>query len=131
MGTRSYASQGAAAAQGAKERIREATGDDTLPTIVFDISRRNVWPAPFTGRCLRIAHADPWLGLEIELMRHLDGESAKYAAAREANGFDIAAVIAGEAVGLIHDIPSVHDMIERVVTMLRHCLPGGRHRMSA
>jgi nitronate monooxygenase len=115
MGTRFYASQEAAGPQGAKERICEATGDDTLRSIVFDISRRNVWPAPFTGRCLRNAHADRWFGLEIELMRHLDEESAKYAAARHAGDFDIAAVIAGEAVGLIHDIPSAHDVIERVV----------------
>ncbi len=115
MGTRFYASQEAAGAQGAKERIRKATGDDTLRSIVFDISRRNVWPAPFTGRCLRNAHADRWFGREIELMRHLDEESAKYAAARDAGDFDIAAVIAGEAVGLIHDIPSAHDVIERVV----------------
>jgi nitronate monooxygenase len=115
MGTRFYASREAAGAQGAKERIRKATGDDTLRSIVFDISRRNVWPAPFTGRCLRNAHADRWSGLEIELMRHLDEESAKYAAARDAGDFDIAAVIAGEAVGLIHDIPSARDLIERVV----------------
>jgi nitronate monooxygenase len=115
MGTRFYASQEAAGARGAKERIREATGDDTLRSIVFDISRCNVWPAPFTGRCLRNAHADRWFGLEIELMRHLDEESAKYAAARDAGDFDIAAVIAGEAVGLIHDIPSAQDVIEQVV----------------
>jgi nitronate monooxygenase len=115
MGTRFYASQEAAGAQGAKERIREATGDDTLRSIVFDISRRNVWSAPFTGRCLRNAHADRWFGREIELMRHLDEESAKYAGARDAGDFDIAAVIAGEAVGLIHDIPSAQDVIERVV----------------
>jgi len=44
-----------------------------------------------------------------------DEESAKYAAARDAGDFDIAAVIAGEAVGPIHDIPSAHDVIERVV----------------
>jgi nitronate monooxygenase len=115
MGTRFYASREAAGAQGAKERIRKATGDDTLRSIVFDISRRNVWPAPFSGRCLRNVHADRWFGLEIELMRHLDEESAKYEAARDAGDFDIAAVIAGEAVGLIHDIPSAHDVIERVV----------------
>ena len=115
MGTRFYASQEGAGAQGAKERIREATGDDTLRSIVFDISRRNVWSVPFTGRCLRNAHADRWFGREIELIRHLDEESAKYAAARDAGDFDIAAVIAGEAVGLIHDIPSAHDVIERVV----------------
>jgi len=115
MGTRFYASQEAAGAPAAKERIREATGDDTLRSIVFDISRRNVWPAPFTGRCLRNAHADRWLGREIELMRHLDEESAKYVTAREAGDYDIAAVIAGEAAGLIHDVPSAHDVIERVV----------------
>jgi nitronate monooxygenase len=115
MGTRFYASQEAAGAQAAKERIRQATGDDTLRSIVFDISRRNVWPAPFTGRCLRNAHTDRWLGREIELIRHLDEESARYAAAREAGDFDIAAVIAGEASGLIHDIPAAHDVIERVV----------------
>jgi len=62
MGTRFYATQEAAAAQGAKERIRETTGDDTL---------RRVLPRT--------------------------------------------AVIAGEAVGLIHDIPSAQDVIERVV----------------
>jgi nitronate monooxygenase len=62
MGTRFYATQEAAAAQGAKERIREATGDDTL---------RRVLPRT--------------------------------------------AVIAGEAVGLIHDIPSAQEVIERVV----------------
>jgi NAD(P)H-dependent flavin oxidoreductase YrpB (nitropropane dioxygenase family) len=115
MGTRFYASHEAAGAQGAKECILEATGDDTLRSIVFDISRRNVWPAPFTGRCLRNAHADRWFGREIELMRHLEEESAKYAAARDAGDFDIAAVIAGEAVGIIHDIPSAHEVIERVV----------------
>jgi nitronate monooxygenase len=115
MGTRFYASQEAAGLQAAKERIREATGDDTLRSIVFDISRRNVWPDPFTGRCLRNSLTDRWFGREIELMRHLDEESAKYAAARKAGDFDIAAVIAGEAVGLIHDIPSAHDVIERVV----------------
>lgn len=115
MGTRFYASEEAAGAQAAKERIRDAHGDDTLRSIVFDISRRNVWPAPFTGRCLRNAHADRWFGREIELLRHLDEESAKYFAARQAGDFSIAAVIAGEAAGLIHDIPSAREVIERVV----------------
>jgi nitronate monooxygenase len=115
MGTRFYATQEAAGAQAAKKRIREASGDDTLRSIVFDISRRNVWPAPFTGRCLRNAHTDRWFGHEIELLRHLDDESPKYLAARQAGDFSIAAVIAGEAAGIIHDIPSAQEVIERVV----------------
>jgi nitronate monooxygenase len=80
---------------------------------------------------LRHAHADRWFGLEIELMRHLDEESAKYAAARASGDFDIAAVIAGEAVGLIHDIPSARDLIERVVSEASALLTRGRHSVSA
>jgi nitronate monooxygenase len=89
MGTRFYATQEAAGVQAAKERTREATGDDTLRSIVFDITRRNVWPDPFTGRCLRNAHADRWFGREVELLRHLDDELPKYLAARQADDFDI------------------------------------------
>lgn len=114
MGTRFYATQEAAGAQAAKERIRAATGDDTLRSIVFDISRRNVWPAPFTGRCLRNAHSDRWFGRELELLRHQEEAAARYATARRDGDFDVAAVIAGESSGLVRDISSAHDVLERV-----------------
>lgn len=115
MGTRFYATEEAAGAQAAKERIRAATGDDTLRSIVFDISRGNVWPAPFTGRCLRNAHTDRWFGREVELMQHLEQESTRYAAARREENFDVAAVIAGESAGLVRDISSARAIVERVV----------------
>jgi nitronate monooxygenase len=124
MGTRFYATREAAAARAAKERIRAATGDDTLRSIVFDISRRNVWPAPFTGRCLRNAHADRWFGREVELMRHLDEESASYAAARTDGDFDVAAVIAGESSGLVRDVSSAKDVVERVTREASTLLAG-------
>lgn len=115
MGTRFYATHEAAGAPAAKERIRAATGDDTLRSIVFDISRRNVWPAPFTGRCLRNAHLDRWFGREVELLRHQEEESERYAVARRENDFDIAAVIAGESSGLLRDINSVREVVEGVM----------------
>jgi nitronate monooxygenase len=115
MGTRFYATPEAAGADSAKERIRRATGDETLRSIVFDISRRNVWPAPFTGRCLRNAHLERWYGREVELLRNQDAESAKYAAAREQGDFEIAAVIAGESSGLVHEILPASDVIARAV----------------
>jgi nitronate monooxygenase len=115
LGTRFYATEEAAGAQAAKERIRAATGDDTVRSIVFDISRRNVWPAPFTGRCLRNAHTERWLGREVELLR--DGDAAEeYAEARQANDFDVAAVIAGESSGLVHDITTVGAVVDRIVS---------------
>ena len=115
MGTRFYATHEAAGAPAAKERIRSATGDDTLRSIVFDISRRNVWPAPFTGRCLRNLHLDRWFGREVELLRHQEEESERYAAARRENDFDIAAVIAGESSGLVRDIISAREVVEEVM----------------
>jgi nitronate monooxygenase len=107
--------QEGAAAEAAKDRIRTATGDETLRSIVFDISRRNVWPAPFTGRCLRNAHADRWFGREVELLRHQEEQATRYAAARNDGDFDIAAVIAGESSGLVRDIPSAREVVERIV----------------
>jgi hypothetical protein len=50
-----YATQESTGAQNAKERVREATDDDTLRSTVFDITRRIAWPAPFTLRTLRNA----------------------------------------------------------------------------
>jgi nitronate monooxygenase len=115
MGTRFYATTEAAGADAAKERIRRATGDATLRSIVFDISRRNVWPDPFTGRCLRNAHLERWYGREVELLRNLDAEAAKYASASEQGDFEIAAVIAGESSGLVHEILPARDVVARVV----------------
>jgi nitronate monooxygenase len=115
MGTRFYATSEAAGAEKAKDRICDATGDDTLRSIVFDLSRRNVWPAPFTGRCLRNEHLDRWYGREVELLRRLDEESPRYLAARSAGNFDIAAVIAGESPGLVHGVASVKDVVGGIV----------------
>jgi nitronate monooxygenase len=56
LGTRFYASQEAHGHANAKRRIVEIDGDRTLRSIVFDITRRNVWPAPYTGRVLRNGH---------------------------------------------------------------------------
>ncbi len=116
LGTRFFASEEALGHPAAKERICRASGDETVRSIVFDISRRNVWPAPFTGRVLRNAHADRWIGREIELLRNVEVEAARYAAAREAGDFDIAAVIAGEAADLIEDVLPAAVIVERVVS---------------
>jgi nitronate monooxygenase len=115
VGTRFYATTEAAGADAAKERIRAANGDSTLRSIVFDITRRNVWPSPFTGRCMRNQHLDAWYGREVELLRDLDAVSAKYAAARSEANFDIAAVIAGESVGLIREILTAREVVETMV----------------
>jgi nitronate monooxygenase len=116
MGTRFYASQEAAALLGAKDRLVAASGDATIRSILFDIARRNVWPAPYTGRVLANRFTERWRGRELELLQRQAEEAARYDAARAAGDFDTAAVIAGEAVDLISDIPPASEIVERVAT---------------
>ena len=115
LGTRLYATEEAAGFAAAKQRIVAASGDDSLRSIVFDMSRRNVWPAPYTGRCLQNEHLRRWSGREMELLREQAQVAERYAEARAAGDFDTAAVIAGEASGLIHDLPTVAELMQRLI----------------
>jgi len=126
MGTRFYASQEADGHPEAKRRIVAAAGGQTVRSIVFDISRRNRWPDPYTGRVLRNHHLQRWLGREGELEAQVETVGRDYAAAREQGDFDIAAVIAGEACALIDDIPTAGEIVHRVVAKAEHLLPPRR-----
>ena len=50
------------------------------------------------------------------MLRQIEVEAARYAAAREAGDFDIAVVHAGEAVDLIKDVPPAAILVERVIS---------------
>jgi len=131
LGTRFYASLECDGAEEAKKRICAANSGDTVRSIVFDVSRRLWWPAPFTGRALINEHARRWTGREAELIHNLDAVATEYAAARDAGNFDIAGVFAGEGVGLIHDIPSAAEIIDRIVKEADQILHGRRNFQSA
>ena len=124
VGTRFYATQEAMGPLAAKERIVEASGDKTIRSILFDIARRNVWPAPYTGRVLRNEFSEKWRGREAELMQHQAKEAARYDAARNEGDFDTAAVIAGEAVDMISDIPPAKEVVDRMVREASALLAG-------
>jgi nitronate monooxygenase len=131
MGTRFYTSQEADGAEEAKKRICAAKSGTTTRGIIFDLSRNNVWPAPFTGRCLINVHTRRWSGRELELLQNVNTVAAEYTAAKSAGNFDIAAVIAGEAVGLIHDIPRAAEIVDRIVTEAEQILLGRRNSSAA
>jgi nitronate monooxygenase len=128
MGTRFYASREAEAHPEAKQRIVAAGPGQTVRSIVFDLSRQNRWPAPYTGRVLRNSHSQRWLGHEVELEAQAEQVARDYAAARTRGDFNIAAVIAGEACALIHDIPPAAEIVERIVREAERLLP--RHHSS-
>jgi nitronate monooxygenase len=131
LGTRFYASQEAAGHPEAKKRITAASGEDTLRSIIFDISRRNVWPAPYTGRTLKNDHVRKWVGREIDLVRDIHEEGDKYLAARERGDFNIAAVIAGESAGLIRDVPTAGELVRRIMAEANDLMANASHRADA
>src|SRR5215471_11707608 len=128
VGTRFYASQDAAGLPAAKKRMVTATGDRTIRSILFDIARRNVWPAPYSGCVLQNDFSEKWRGREADLLQHQEEEAARYAAARAASDFDTAAVIAGEVVDLITDIPSAAEIVERMMASATHLLAGASNK---
>jgi nitronate monooxygenase len=60
-------------------------------------------------------HVRRWAGREIELLQNVEAVAADYALAKAAGDFDVAAVIAGEAAGLIHDVPPARVIVERII----------------
>ncbi|QQO17793.1 nitronate monooxygenase [Bradyrhizobium diazoefficiens] len=131
IGTRFYASVEANGAEQAKQRIRAADGNETVRGVVPDWSRKLFWPAPFTARTLVNNHIKSWTGREVELMQRADEVCVEYAAAKLAGDFEIAAVFAGEAVGLIHDIPAAAEIVERIASEAEQLLAGRRNSMTA
>jgi nitronate monooxygenase len=131
LGTRFYASQECEGTEEAKTRICEATSGSTTRGVIFDLSRNIIWPAPFTGRSLINDHARRWMGREIELLQNMPAVAVEYAAARAARNFDIAVVFAGEAVGLIHDIPPAAEIVERIVSEADQIMLGRRNSSAA
>jgi nitronate monooxygenase len=123
LGTRFYASQEAEGHPEAKRRIVAAASGQTVRSIVFDLSRRNRWPDPYTGRVLRNHHLQRWLGHEDELEIAAEQVQRDYTAARERGDFDIAGVIAGEACALIHDIPQAGEIVSRIIGEAERLLP--------
>jgi nitronate monooxygenase len=128
VGTRFYASQEAAGPPAAKNRMVSATGDRTIRSILFDIARGNVWPAPYSGRVLQNDFSEKWCGREADLLQHQDEEATRYATARAAGDFDTAAVIAGEVVDLIADIPSAAEIVQRMTTSATRLLAGASNK---
>ena len=61
-------------------------------------------------------------------MQHQGIEAARYDQARAAGDFDTAAVIAGEAVDLIADIPPAAEIVERMAREAEALLAGASNR---
>lgn len=114
-GTVFYASTEALAHPGAKARLVQASGDDTLRSSLFDKVRGIDWPADWNLRTLRNAFSARWEGDAAGLQAAIGAEQARFVAARDAGDFDTAAVIAGEAADLVRGVEPAAAIVQRIM----------------
>lgn len=84
----------------ARERVLDASAEDTVYTRVFDIAGQIPWPDGYGGRALRNTFADTWHDRVDDLTR--DPDAAAVMRRAKTNGdYDIAPVYAGQGVGAV------------------------------
>jgi len=124
MGTRFWASREALVHERHHAVAVAATGDETVRTALPDIARQLDWPKPFDIRVSDNAFIAKWAGRDADLKAAIDTEAPAYREAFMAGDPDKAAVIFGEAAGLIGDIPSAGEIVKRMVAEAAALLGG-------
>jgi nitronate monooxygenase len=115
VGTRFWASREALVSPRAHQRAIPASGDDTFRTRVYDVVRRLDWPAEYNERALGNSFLDTWHGNEAKLSASLPEAADAFEKAVAAEDFDVAAMLVGEGVGLIHEVSPAADVVGQMV----------------
>jgi nitronate monooxygenase len=118
-GTAFYAAVESLAHAASKQRLIDASGDDTVKSPVFDIARGFDWPdGPWQLRTLRNHYTQRWAHDVPALRAAMAKESIRYSQARTSGDFDVAATIVGEAADLVKTIRPAAQIIQ---LMLDQC----------
>jgi nitronate monooxygenase len=117
VGTRFWASQEALVHPNLQAAAVSATGDDTVRSRVIDMMRGlDFWPARYDLRTLRSAATDRWHGKEAELRAVADAEIERYSEAAAMGDARNVSAIAGEAVGLIHEVAPAGTILRTMIS---------------
>lgn len=122
VGTRFWASPEALVSPVAQQRAILASGDDTLRTRVYDVVRQLDWPAEYDERALRNSFLEAWHGSDAELSSRLTEVVGAYDKAVVAEDFNVAGMLVGEAVGLVHEVRPAADIVREMVRDARRIL---------
>ncbi|HWI82186.1 nitronate monooxygenase [Ramlibacter sp.] len=114
VGSRLWASAESLAAPGAKQQALATTGDGTARSRIFDVLRGKDWPQPYDFRCIRNDLHRRWEHRLPELLADPGPARAEYEAGLQAGDFTRAHATVGEAVGLINDLPTAADIVQRM-----------------
>lgn len=127
MGTRFYCSAESLAPEAAKSSAVAASGDETIRTSVFDVLRNYNWPAPYLLRTVANTMTSRF-GTRLEDLRGDQAAQVEKFNAAVANGdYEVAAVIAGEALDLVGDVPAAADIVTQTIREATACLTHHGH----
>ncbi len=115
VGTRFCATKESLGSESAKQRLLESDESGTIHTRVFDLAQGIPWPEEFLGRALRNDFTDRWHGREDELEESPSEAADGLREAGRRGDFSESYIYAGQAVGMISDVPSAGDLVERLV----------------
>jgi nitronate monooxygenase len=128
IGSRFWASPEASVHANLQRAALASNGDGTLRQTAADIARGSPWPAEFTGRVLKNAFTDRWVGSEAELREQAEALRPAYLQAMAAGEVDKVGVYVGEAIGLMDSLVPAGTIIRSVVaqaeTLLSRRAPG-------
>jgi nitronate monooxygenase len=113
IGTRFCATVESTGTDEAKRLILEADETATVHTRVFDLVQNIPWPQEFPGRAIRNSFSDRWHGRETQLEEQRFSVSLEFEAARGDYAEDF--VYAGQAAGLVRDIPPAGELVDRLM----------------
>jgi nitronate monooxygenase len=112
VGTRFWASAEALTPAEVTDRAIGQTGDSTVRTRVIDPLRGVAWPEEFSFRILANRTTELWAHREAEARAAFGRMSAAFAEARRTFDFDVLPIVAGEALGLVHERPPAATIVE-------------------
>ncbi len=124
IGSRFWASTEALVNPAFQKVALSADGDSTIRTTVVDVARKIEWSKPFTARVVKTQFIKDWHGREAELGKPeiVDREMQRYVRAMQNGDADNTGVWVGEATGLIRDVSSAGDLLQKIVRDSEHLL---------
>lgn len=121
IGTRFQATAESLADTATKLAIVEGSGEDTERSSVLDIARGSAWPQEYTARTLGHPFLDRWRGREHELAADSDARQA-YRDGVARGDLPPVPVWAGEATGLINDLPPASGLVAALAAQAQEAL---------
>jgi nitronate monooxygenase len=113
IGTRFCATTESTGTEEAKRLILDADETATVHTRVFDLVQGIPWPEEFPGRAIRNSFSERWHGREAQLEEQRLYVSPEFEATRGDYAEDF--VYAGQAAGLVEDMPPAGELVGRLM----------------